>query len=257
MSIIIEPKPIEQLLIPKDNYPEIRSALGRLGIKVTKRAMQSDNYEADVEGWKLSEALAEFENIKSRGNMERNDFHWITLFESLDGYDTGGTVAVGFVKVEIDTGAVSGNSAYIAKSPLLNFNRLTWDKDRKVRTKIHFENNASQTIWLITGNISANEHIGFKVIDGVLYGTVADGTTEATLNCGNISTSSDGMPLEVKLKAGVSAEFFVDDVSKGTIITNLPSGTAFAYRMIYLAITTNENVAKGINASFYEFWQAV
>ncbi len=225
--------------------------------RIIKGLLQSGNFVTGSKGWRLeATGDAEFRNAIIRGNLERNDFYWMTIFESLDGYDIA-LATIGAVSVTLETAATTSSQAKAIKNPILNFNGLTWDKDRKIRTKVRFFTNTNQSIWLISGDISTARHIGFKVLDGVLYGTVADGTTESTLNCGSVSTSGNGVSLETRFETGVGAEFFVDDISKGTITTNLPSGTAFASRMIEFIVTTDENVAKKITFSFYELWQSV
>ncbi len=191
--------------------------------------------------------------------LERNDFHWYTLLESLTGFTvTAGATLTGDY-AQIATTNVANNYQYIVKAPIYSPALLTWAKDRKIRTKVYFADNTAQTIWINadggSNTTSVNNHLGFKVLNGTLYGTVADGVTEATLDCGAVS-GGGSHSLEIKFIAGVSAEFIVDGVSKGFIRQNLPTGTQYASNILIAEITTTENVIKTIRLSFWEVWQA-
>ena len=48
----------------------------------------------------------------------KRTFHYITFFESLDGFNVSGTTSIDDTKATLTTGATSGNSAAIAKQPL-------------------------------------------------------------------------------------------------------------------------------------------
>ena len=49
--IIIKENPIKLKVEDKNNYPQVRDALGRMGIKVRNRSIQSDNYASGTAGW--------------------------------------------------------------------------------------------------------------------------------------------------------------------------------------------------------------
>ena len=101
-------------------------------------------------------------------------------------------------------------------------------------------------------------HFGFRIINGTAYGTVGDGTTESTLNLGSASgiNNASGIALSAYFKAGVGVEFFINKVSKGTITTNLPTGTTSAERLIDIALQNSAAVDKYIRFSMVDFWQA-
>ncbi len=196
--------------------------------------------------------------LRLKGNLNRNDFHWTTVFESIDGFGTGGTAPViSSADVKLTTGGTTNDTSSLRKTLNLPFYYFNWDFDRRFRTRIEFENNAAQEIWMLSGAITTNKHIGFKVVDDTLYGTVANGSTESTLDCGAVSLSNEGMALDVIFESGVGCTFIVDGVTKGTITTNLPSGVGFAQYMLELYIKTTENVVKEISLSFWDFWQSV
>jgi hypothetical protein len=135
---------------------------------------------------------------------------------------------------------------------------LTWAKDRKIKTKVCISalaGGADDQSWIITGFNGTYEHIGFKILGTTLYGTVADGTTESTLNIQAVA-AWDELVLEAVLTAGSQVEFFVDGVSKGTLSTNIPIGTNYANYIIHLYLSNDTTAAdQAIRLSEYRFLQ--
>jgi hypothetical protein len=193
---------------------------------------------------------------------DHGGLYWHTLFESLDGF-LSGTVGTGVVDLDdISLGLVTGTTvdskAYVRKYPNYPVNTLTWEKNRRFKTKIRVAALAGATgdvSWLVTGYVDAYAHIGFKIDGTTLYGTVADGTAESTLNIQTVA-AGDNLVLEAVLTAGSQVEFFVDGLSKGTLSTNIPSGTAYAAFILYLYVYNDTTAAnQGINVSEWRFLQ--
>jgi len=179
-------------------------------------------------------------------------FH--SLFESLDGWYqiTSGSGSVGLTYgryLDLDTGATSGSEAGVSKRPQYPIcGPPTWGKDRRLRTYVHFQNvqtGASDVAWMISGETGTSEHIGFKVIGGTLYGTVADGTAESTLSIQTVANGDD-LLLEVVFTSGTEAEFFVDGVSQGTLSSNLPTGTGYALNIVKFYVYNGSTAANYI-----------
>lgn len=190
-------------------------------------------------------------------------FYWLTLMESLDAFyssTTGsGSVSIAAGLLLLQTGATSDSYGWIMKNPDFPALTFTWEKNRKFRTKIRFRQITKQEVYAWIGTPGTphasltDEHVGFKVVDDTLYGTVADGTTEKTLNLGTISATD--YLLECVFKAGVEARFFVDGVDKGALTTNLPSGISNVEAIMNVEIINTETVNKRIDLSMWEFWQ--
>lgn len=209
----------------------------------------------------IADKMKEWEIIKLAGNFKRSDFHWFTFFESVDGYYTTpigtGTTTVKTNKVTLDTGATINSKAILSKTPnYLYAQFFNWTKKREFKTSIYWWDLTLHTDWIILGGEETDRHIGFKFINGILYGTVADGTTEATLQI-EIMAMGGERNLNVVWTPGVSAEFFVDSVSKGTIETNLPSGLEHSNVMLNISIKNTEATTKFIEVSMWDFWQEV
>jgi len=106
---------------------------------------------------------------------------------------------------------------------------LSFDKPMWFGVVVRMGQDTAQNIHIAVGivpprgSVNTNAHIGFKVIDNTLYGTVADGTTEATLNLGTITANSI-CTLECVLTPATECRFYVNREDKGAITTNLPTG---------------------------------
>lgn len=95
------------------------------------------------------------------------------------------------------------------------------------------------------------EGLGFEYQDdqngGRWQGVAEDGIAETSLDTGVTVVASTWYYLEMEVNAaGTSVEFFIDEVSVGTIATNLPVGTGFGLfvngHIMKLVGTTSRNV---------------
>jgi len=163
-----------------------------------------------------------------------------TWFESLDQCPpvvTGsGTVTIVEAGVRLSTGTTISSLASIMREPLYPIVPFTWAKKRRFKTKVEVYAITNQEIYIVTGWYGTGRHVGFKVVDNILYGTVADGTTEATVALVTL-TGTTIMLLEAIFTPGVKCEFYVDGTLRGTLTTNLPSGTDVADVLFYLRMT--------------------
>jgi len=160
-------------------------------------------------------------------------------FPSLDNWDqsvsgSGSvTFSVDWGTVWLDTGTTLDSYARITRNFRYPRASPTWDKNRRLKARIYFyavyATGANDLIGITLGNLitPTNNHIGFKVLGGTLYGTVANGTAESTLSIQTVATG-DILLLEAVLTAGTGCEFFVNGVLRGTLTTNLPAGTTLA-----------------------------
>jgi hypothetical protein len=69
------------------------------------------------------------------------------------------------------------------------------------------------------------KHIGWKILNGQIWASNADGTTETATDTGvSIATQWDSAKLMILVTADNTVKFFVNDVLKATHTTNIPSG---------------------------------
>jgi len=152
------------------------------------------------------------------------------------GFIAGGSSGTGSIdwgqnNIRIKTGTTSGSYSYIMKSARGFAGVYSWGKRRFLGLYTYLWTYSYQYVWIVSGyrqTTSATttyEHIGFKLIDGNLYGTVANGTAESTLLLETL-TAGVYRRLECAFDPTVpECRFYVDGVYKGALTSNLPTGT--------------------------------
>ena len=196
-------------------------------------------------------------------SLRRNDFHWFTIFESIDGYtqSTAGTGTISTVAggVRSTTGTVSGNTNHLSKFVLTgSSNSFTWDKKRSLTFTIYLGSATSDSIFIGCGNmdpLTTNRCLGFSIIDGVVFSYVADGTDIASINLGVTLSALTLYKLNVVFTPGVGYVYLVNDVIKLSDSSFMPSGTTDSQILFDWYVTTDNNVSKVIDMSQYDFWQ--
>jgi len=147
------------------------------------------------------------------------------------------------------TGTTLDSYAMIGKSAYGLSRAVSWDKKRWFGVLVRLHTYSAQNIHIVTGYCpttgSANtyRHIGFKLINADLYGTVGNGTYESTLLLETL-TAGVFRRLECVLDPGVECRFYLDGVDKGAITTNLPTGTINAGRMLWATVHNTEALDK-------------
>ncbi|MCL5436061.1 MAG: hypothetical protein M1275_03190 [Patescibacteria group bacterium] len=197
----------------------------------------------------------------------KKSFHFLTMFDSIGGWDnTAGTTQVSGSKVLFTTGATSGNSATQQKTPadqkMLNFSRKIY-----FRTAFQVAATSAQTGYLVLGkavNATGDKYFGFKFINGSLYGCASNNgiSNEQTKLLQSISASTV-YEVEARYLPGDKILFFVNATPaasepSGSITSGIPNNTdAVVTNLAYMSITTNENVAKTMEVSYFEMMQFI
>jgi hypothetical protein len=250
--------------------------------------IQSDNYSPGVSGFKIDGAggSAEFTDIKVTGSgiyvpgytnplfhvdgdgnatvssLKRNDFQWLTLFESIDGYDDGvsgsASVVVQSSGVQLYTGATSASEAQLQKSLGGTSSKWAWSKKRSVETSVGFSDTTSLKGYIISGAASfaspGQRHIGWYFENGFIYPSIGDGTTETL---GNATVfSGTFFPYVLKwISDGTGVSFYINDVLVQKMITGLPAGTIASIYPIYVNIKNSTAADRSIQVAYWDFWQ--
>ena len=126
----------------------------------------------------------------------------------------------------------------------------TWAKGRFFRARTYIGTYSEQYFYIVSGTIqdvqtgvNNHRHIGFKMIDAALYGTVGNGSAESVLLLETIS-SSGYRTLDCDFIPGDECRFYLDGVDKGAIETNLPSGTIGADEILHASVANTEDANK-------------
>jgi len=181
-----------------------------------------------------------------------------SCFESLDGYVTEAGVSLDNINgyVQLVTTNVIDNYQQIYKIVSYVPYAWNWDKDRIFETSFYLSSVADVMVWIQTGTINIQRHVGFKIINNSLYGSVGNGTAETTTLLQTISAATE-YDIRCVLTAGVKAEFYVDGVLKGTISTGLPSGTLSADIIMGALIYNTAAASKTLRFSYWDVRQAI
>ena len=191
---------------------------------------------------------------------------WQTFFESIDGFLLGksgdGSAECGRNALKIQTGALTNNYTYLWKNPDYPCFTPSWDKKRRLHIGgLNIKNAVTACeVWAVVGATEpwgvGEYHIGFKVVNGAIYGTVGDGTDESTLDLEHtLEDLNERANLEAILTPGVECRFFDNYVDKGALTTNLPSGILQADQLFWAYVKTTEDVIKYLSIAEWRFLQ--
>lgn len=188
------------------------------------------------------------------------DIDWLynlrftSFFESKDSWSaTAGITFDGSGDLVFTTTAVNGNSQNMIKTPSRQ-TILDWANNKqRFRTSFELTSVSNVTAWWTVGTRGTTEHYGFEVVNNVLYGTTADGTTKKTVALKTILASVI-YKIEARLDPLRKVIFYVDDVEVGVISQNIPLSPN-TQDFLNFNITTNEAAIKEMYMSFVDFQQ--
>jgi len=259
------------------NYFEVSNATP--GVAEANKALGRGKLEVSRDGFILgvdaSDELSKFfignynkhmywngSSLYLKGSLESADVSWITFFggELMDNGGVGAeTITFGSDGVTLQTGADANNTAYVRKN-LSNYTGtvLTWNKNRRIRFGLKMTQKTNQTIYLISGDVTANKRkIGFKIVNEDLYGVIANGTTENS--CKLIDTLDETLyyVFEARYYYNDRVEFYANNNFIGLLgtVADLPSGTIDSEYLLYAYIKTDAATNKIMDIAFWDFWQ--
>ncbi|MFA5072077.1 MAG: hypothetical protein WC511_07055 [Candidatus Pacearchaeota archaeon] len=195
-------------------------------------------------------------------SLARDDFHWFTIFESVDGFskviDNDGTILATSAGVVITTGTATNNDCKFNKSI---GSQMNWGQNRKFKCELSFSSNSNQEIYVVTGTASSDnpnsKHFGFVLMGANLYATVANGTNQYTTELITISPGSTYLLEAVLNHVTGIIKYYIDG---DLVLTGDGDGTptgATAQNAIYIGARTQTNSAKAVTINWFDFWQAI
>jgi len=214
-------------------------------------------YPLDGQSKKIIEkAVDEFIDQKVHSLIWKRTFHYVTFFESLDGFGTAGAVVtLDKDDLLLTTGGTENDAAYVVKTPAWQ-GMVTFSQKSYWRSSIVISSIANATTYFVVGALSAGSYYGFKVVDDSLKGVSFDGTTEKTVDLKTIEAAT-AYNIEARYLPSDKIVFFVNSVETGVISANLPSPAITTnVNLFELKIVTNEAAAKTIQLSFFEYLQS-
>lgn len=194
-------------------------------------------------------------------SLSRDDFHWFTVFESIDGYTlTPGAGSITTTDgVRLTTGSTLDDITNLQKNLVTGF---SWDKSKKFKTVVYFNSVASVQAVISLGArtiASTTERcMGFHFASGAIYGITGNGTnySQTDSRLATLSATTN-YTLECIYDYAVgTVKFYIDGTYKDQLTTNLPTGTTNANYVLNTEIKTGANAAKQITLRWWDFWQA-
>ena len=194
-------------------------------------------------------------------SLKRNDFHWFTVFESIDGYskitDGAGTIVTDANGLLITTGAVSNNDCEIKRSI---GDQQSWNKNSKLKCEIQITSNSYQEIYIVMGRADSSsnitKHYGFFIWGNEIYATIANGTDCYQTSLTTFSANASKL-LEAVLDVSTGLiKFYIDET---LVLTSDGDGTptGSGNYAFFINVRDTNNEARILNVKWWDFWQAI
>jgi len=196
---------------------------------------------------------ATFQGMKWECHLTRTKtaIPWISLDAFTTAGDTGYSVGIAMSRLRLATGAAADYDA-------LAYSNDSWvnlvESDRQVVWEIvldYLSYVTAQRIWLRFESSVADppsetvSHFGWRIDDGAVYASNADGTTQQLTDTGvALATGVQRTRLKVILTPGSKCEFYINDILKATHTANLPTA---GHYYLHFQIRTLEAVAKAVD----------
>ena len=161
-----------------------------------------------------------------------NAIYWHTYYDSLDGFNTytngGGSSVVVDGGLELTCGTNTSDEARAQRDiGTYALTETSFAKNSRFKTKIRGFTGTYYELFIGVGALT-NHHYGFSARPGV-NGNIWAECMQATLNTktdtGVSWASASSHKLEAVFTTGTDVKFYVDDVLKATITTNLPAAS--------------------------------
>lgn len=157
-----------------------------------------------------------------------DDLFFQLLFESLDGFYTyayeSAANSINEFGLKLSTGGTAGSIANVIKKPVALIPQFNWAKNSTLQIGFQHRINTNSTVLLqlLVGEPANLKHIGFKILDNVLYGTIGNGSSESTVSLG--SAGALNATITTRLKAVYTLNTKVEFYKNGTLVAEITSG---------------------------------
>lgn len=157
-----------------------------------------------------------------------------------------GSVTYTGTQVVISSGGGANAGGRLARELQYPVYAPSWAKKRtlSMRADIRHDNDPLGVQHLFTGSYDAQNGFGFRMLPDLVRGFSRNATGEATLDLitGLGNSWNNIYKLEAVLTPASRVEFFIDDVSKGSITTKIPTGTASQEKIWCIQLSTHNAV---------------
>ena len=152
------------------------------------------------------------------------------------------TYSGGKYYVRLGTGTTLDSYAHVNKAAMGLSRGFSWDKKRHFGVAVYLWTYSAQNVHITTGTAPTTGsenlpcHIGFKVIDDVIYGTVGSAAEVESVLALETLAAAAFRRLECVFTPCVECRIYIEGADKGSITTNLPTGTDYAEGMLYVSV---------------------
>lgn len=202
-------------------------------------------------------------------SLRRDDFHFFTIFESIDGYTTtaGGTgsVTLSGQYLTIATGTTTNDLTTMARSTSSGLTGRSFSFPLSFMCSLRFASVTNVEAFVGIGNVVLDAggpgngvSIGFYLESGTLYGLVSKSGTYDTCVMGTPGIDTDYMVSCVWNPATYTANFILEfpngSRNTGSVTLNSMTLTATAHP-VALEIKTKTTAAKTMYVYEWDFWR--
>lgn len=233
-------------MIGKNMPPTLESLARRIEDLETRGVLYGGQlqYPANVDTIRtIEEASNTFLPSKMFDITWREFFHFISLFEAIDRYETGATPAqVNDHGLVLETTATNGNEVFVRlpvnAGTTTNPRIFSYTKETRFRTEFTLDSVTSCIFSVSTLEDSAGSGMGFSCESGVLYGYTNNGTGgDLQVNLKTTVAVNRVYQLELRYLPQERIVFYVNGDEKGVLATRFPkdlTGDKFIFAASYL-----------------------
>lgn len=190
-------------------------------------------------------------------------FHYLTTFESLDGFDAlGVTISTPPAYIAIATTGVSGNESDIYRRATY-LAQSTLSQPSNMRTTIYMESVTAVEVYIVVGDLT-DEFYGFKIVNNSLMGVTSQAGTAAEQTRTLLTISAaQAYNIEARFTPNVGISFLVEAKPYGSIVdaTKLPTGVngtgvpQVNPILMHMKVKTNSAVIKTMRTTYFQYLQ--
>lgn len=236
----IDPEKIEEaiarLIQAHEDDPDAHVEVGE-SLQSHKAAEIIDHLAKSIIGDKILEGAVDLLKLTTTKSI------LICAFESLDGWDKdadgAGYVQATIFGLEMTSGAIQWEAAWMQVEPYGGINPIDFSKDTFFQTTFKALHNSNQEIYFRAG---LDQWFGFKIVGGTLYAChKKTGESEVTTQITGITITDFNIYRAFFDVSEAKIYYYVNGALKATHTTNLPSGTD-AFMFHYFVMNTSTNV---------------
>ena len=168
-------------------------------------------------------------------------------------YTGSGALTRSYEGLALQSDDTPTSTAHIYRRAAQPIPTLTWAKKRHIVFDCYLDCDsvANTLIHIISGWLTNLNHIGFEISGGKLWGINGNsgGQTKTEIKTFSGAYIGEDITLEAIHFPGEKVEFWVNCALEQTSTTNLPNGTAYANRVLYLKVD-NAGTANNVEIDF-------